>query len=230
MGIQERKEREKEQRKDEIVAAAQKVYFEKGLQLATVDEIAEAAELSKGTIYLYYKSKEDLYLAVLTKGMQMLQDMFVGVLQSEKDTLKALLGLIQTYVKFFRQHRDYFRMFQFLQTPQFHRQVSDEMKEVGSAVNLKTWNIAIGLIQRGIDEGLLASNVQAGEAAVILWLSSTAILTRIDTEAEIWKNKMNIDLERVLDHSLALFLDSMLTPAAKERYSTLLRSFHPRFT
>ena len=57
MGIHERKEREKEHRRDEILNAAQKVFFEKGLQSATMDEIAEAAELSKGTLYLYYGSK-----------------------------------------------------------------------------------------------------------------------------------------------------------------------------
>ncbi|MEO8168159.1 MAG: helix-turn-helix domain-containing protein, partial [bacterium] len=60
MGIIERKEREKEHRREDIIAAAQKIFFEKGLPSATMDEIAEAAELSKGTLYLYYKSKEDL--------------------------------------------------------------------------------------------------------------------------------------------------------------------------
>lgn len=229
VGIQERKEREREQRKDEIITAAQKVFFEKGLHSATVDEIAEAAELSKGTIYLYYKSKEDLYLAVLMRGMQVLQDKFAEKLNTETDTLKALLGLVEVYFEFFRNQRQYFRMFQFLQTPQFHKQLSEEMKQAGSAVNMKTWNLVISLLQRGIDEGLLVSDIQAGEAAVILWLSSTALLTRIDTEAELWQSRMDIDLNRVLDHSVALFLDSMLTPLAKERYSSLLKSFHPRF-
>ena len=60
MGTHERKEREKEHRREEILAAAQAVFFEKGLQNSTMDEIAERAELSKGTLYLYYKSKEDL--------------------------------------------------------------------------------------------------------------------------------------------------------------------------
>jgi TetR/AcrR family transcriptional regulator len=55
MGIVERKEREKEHRKEEILDAAQKVFFERGLVTATMDEIAETAELSKGTLYLYYK-------------------------------------------------------------------------------------------------------------------------------------------------------------------------------
>ena len=229
MGIQERKEREKEQRKDEIVAAAQRVFFEKGLQLATVDEIAETAELSKGTIYLYYKSKEDLYLAVLMKGMQLMHDMFEARLKSEPQTIKALLGLIDAYIEFFQQHRNYFRMFQFLQTPQFHKQVSDDMKEAGSTVSHKTWELAIGLIQRGMDEGLLVSDLSAGDAAVILWLTASALMTRIDTESEMWKTRMHIDLDNVLRLSLALFLDSLLTPAAKKEHAMLLKSFHPRF-
>ena len=49
-----------------------KCFFNKGLPTATMDEIADAAELSKGTLYLYYKSKEDLYLGVMIRGMQAL--------------------------------------------------------------------------------------------------------------------------------------------------------------
>lgn len=60
MGTHERKEREREHRREDILDAAQHVFFEKGLPTATMDEIAEIAELSKGTLYLYYKSKEDL--------------------------------------------------------------------------------------------------------------------------------------------------------------------------
>ena len=72
MGIVERKEREKEHRREEIIDAAQRIFFQKGLSAATMDEIAEAAELSKGTLYLYYNSKEDLYLSVMLRGMDIL--------------------------------------------------------------------------------------------------------------------------------------------------------------
>ncbi len=62
MGILERKEKEKQQRRDDILGAAKEVFFSKGLMSATMDEIAEKAELSKGTLYLYFASKEELYL------------------------------------------------------------------------------------------------------------------------------------------------------------------------
>ena len=60
MGIAERKEREKEHRRNTILDAAEEVFFSKGINLATMDEVAERAELSKGTLYLYFKNKEEL--------------------------------------------------------------------------------------------------------------------------------------------------------------------------
>lgn len=229
VGIQERKEREKEHRKEEIVDAAQKVFFEKGLHVATVDEIAEAAELSKGTIYVYYKSKEDLYLAVVMRGMQILHDMIERVIESEHNVVKALTRLQETYFEYFEKHRNYFRMLHFLQTPQFHGQVSDEMIEAASRDNQRTWTLVIALIQRGIEEGVLLPNLNSAEIAVILWSSATQLMIRMDTESERWKNRMNLDLAEVLKLSNVLILSALLTPKAKEENQALLGSVHPRF-
>jgi AcrR family transcriptional regulator len=60
-----RKEREREFKKKEILSAAVKLFAEKGYEYTTLDEIAEAAEFGKGTLYNYFQNKEDLYLAIL---------------------------------------------------------------------------------------------------------------------------------------------------------------------
>lgn len=64
-------------------------------------------------------------------------------------------------------------MLHFLQTPQFHGQVSDEMIEAASRDNQRTWTLVIALIQRGIEEGVLLPNLNSAEIAVILWSSAT---------------------------------------------------------
>src|SRR5271157_4986746 len=123
LGIHERKEREKEQRRENILDAAQRVFFEKGLATATMDDIAETAELSKGTLYLYYKSKEDLYLTVLMRGMELLYDVFNEVATGAYSPPKMLSRLSEAYLDYFNKHRDYFRMMHYLLAPQFHKQV-----------------------------------------------------------------------------------------------------------
>ena len=64
MGVRERKEREKEMRRKSILGAAKKVFLAKGFQGTTIEEIANEAELSPGTIYQYFKGKDELYASL----------------------------------------------------------------------------------------------------------------------------------------------------------------------
>lgn len=64
MGIRERKERERERRRQQIIVAAKRVFSANGFQKATMGEIAREAELSCGTLYIYFKKKEELYASL----------------------------------------------------------------------------------------------------------------------------------------------------------------------
>lgn len=70
MGIKERKSREKNSRVQSILDAARAVFFEKGFQNASMEEIASQAEIGKGTIYLYFKNKTDLYTSILVDSLE----------------------------------------------------------------------------------------------------------------------------------------------------------------
>ena len=59
-----------EERKDQIMNAAEEVFSQKGFSNARMDDIAEETGLSKGTVYLYYKSKDDLIIAILNRIFQ----------------------------------------------------------------------------------------------------------------------------------------------------------------
>ena len=65
MTIAERKEREKEQRRMQIISAAEKLFFQSGYDQVSMEEIAREAELSKGTIFFYFKNKEALFITIV---------------------------------------------------------------------------------------------------------------------------------------------------------------------
>jgi len=220
VGIAERKEREKEQRREEILQAAKSVFFARGLQTATMDEIAEAAELSKGTLYLYYKSKEDLYLAVLIRGLGYLEDLFHQALQPPLPAVILLRNLQNAYVEFFQQHRNYFRMLDFFETPQLHKQVSEEMLEHCSQATMKIWQMATDLIARGIREGELLPELHPGQAAVMFWLSINGLLQQMDRDDPYWKNILTIDFGETLRWYGTMYLEALMT----EKGNLMLRS------
>lgn len=72
MGILERKEREGERRRQQIIVAARRVFSVKGFNKATMEDIAGEAELSPGTIYLYFKNKDELYASLSLRILQYL--------------------------------------------------------------------------------------------------------------------------------------------------------------
>jgi TetR/AcrR family transcriptional regulator len=223
MGIAERKEREKVHRKEEILDGAQSIFFEKGLMSTTMDDIAEAAELSKGTLYLYYKSKEDLYLAVMMRGLESLYAMCEEIAASDGTIVQKLVKFLDAYKKFFYTDRKFFRMFNFFQTPQFHKQVSEEMKQVCSSQHGKLWNLVDSVLKAGMEEGLLRSDIRPIEITLILWSSATALMLRNDTEGEMWKERRNIDLMHTLDLSNNLLLESILSDKGYREYAQLQR-------
>ena len=61
MGVQERKERERERRRQQIIVAAKRIFSEKGFTRARMEDIANEAELAPATLYIYFKNKEELF-------------------------------------------------------------------------------------------------------------------------------------------------------------------------
>jgi TetR/AcrR family transcriptional regulator len=221
MGIPERKEREKEHRKEEILDAAQKVFFEKGLVTATMDEIAESAELSKGTLYIYYKSKEDLYLTVMMRGMESLYEKYERIVASGHSVVQKVALFVEVYNDFFHANRSFFRMFHFFQTPQFHKQVSDELKQTCDIQSARLWDSVIGVLKLGMEEGLIRSDLNPVEVTIILWSSATTLMLRYDSEGEVWKMRRNIDLMHTLEVSNSLLLEAIFTERGRLEFAAL---------
>jgi len=85
MGIQERKERERERRRQQIIVAAKRVFSSKGFNKTTMEDIAKEAELSPGTLYLYFKNKDELFSSLSLRILQYLNIRIEQVLNNEEN-------------------------------------------------------------------------------------------------------------------------------------------------
>ncbi len=103
MGVQERKEREKIMRRQHIQSAAKKVFLEKGFHSATMEDIAEQSELGIGTLYQYFKSKDELYASLNLISLGFLEKEIENI-RNKKDLSPEdkLLGLKEALLKTYR--------------------------------------------------------------------------------------------------------------------------------
>jgi AcrR family transcriptional regulator len=98
-------------RSAEILEAARRVFARSGFEGATVERIAEAAGVAKGTVYLYFPSKREIYLAALRQGMERL----IGEMRRNMDAVPApaakLRAFVETRVRYAEQNRDLVKIY-----------------------------------------------------------------------------------------------------------------------
>lgn len=104
MGTTERREREKQRRREDILNTARILFFEKGFRDTTIDDIARAAELARGTIYLYFENKEEIYATILEEGLDILHGLIVA---SHDDSADALTNLLAGHDAFLHFHDEF---------------------------------------------------------------------------------------------------------------------------
>lgn len=105
-----RKQRERLTRKREIIDAAQGLFFSKGFENTTMDEIAERAEFGKPTLYTYFKSKEEIAFHVHLRGYRERIKRLQEAARSGKNGLEKFRAMGHAYFEFYREYPEYLRI------------------------------------------------------------------------------------------------------------------------
>jgi len=203
MGIAERKEREKLQRRRDIIDAAEKVFFSRGFESATMDEIAEKAELSKGTLYLYFKSKEDLQFAIFMRGSDILMKMMNDNLSTGSTGYQRLLGLADSFIRFSRENRNYFSLFMYYESSRMEALNIDQdqlqvyLKE-DSPLALVTHQVI-----RGMQDGSLRDDLSVEVFSATLWSQMLGVLIVLNNKADLYEI-FNLRADEILQTHLEL--------------------------
>lgn len=170
MSTKTRRQKERDRREQEIVEAAQKVFFEKGYQAATMSDIAKAAELSKGTLYLYFESKSNLFTRLLEGIQKHASQRVLKIVESEKKPLEQLVRIACVYGDFFEQNAGHAKVLASLMTSSntevFYSIYSPEMMEASEREN----QMVSSVVEKGIQEGVLRPDLCPAQVSSQLWL------------------------------------------------------------
>lgn len=98
-------------RESELLHAAIRVFGECGFERATMEQIAREADVAKGTIYLYYKSKKDIYDAALRSGFADLDERTRARMAEARTLREVIASFIANRAEYFSEHPDFFKMY-----------------------------------------------------------------------------------------------------------------------
>lgn len=94
----------------EILKAAVDLFSERGFERTTVDEIASRANVGKGTIYLYFENKEQIFIAILEAGIQRIIDRMDEILKESGDFRQRLESMLKEHLQFAEDHREFYQV------------------------------------------------------------------------------------------------------------------------
>ncbi len=167
MGRTERREREKILRKTQILDAARSVLSEKGFESTTIEAIATQCELSIGTIYVYFGSKEEIFAALQEEGIAILKNIIRDAIHTHENAPQQLLKIARAYYRFRIEYAKYFDiMNHFLTSPKvvFPENLKKRIDELGGGV----LNMVEQVIAQGIKKGEL-SHQNTRECVIAFW-------------------------------------------------------------
>ncbi len=205
MTIAARRQREREERRTSILDAAHTVFSSKGFEQSKMGDIATQAELSKGTLYLYFKSKDDLFTALATRTLGSIATAFEQLESTATDGLGALKKMLNMYADTVLDDPQLFRIMigRFAHgnlidpdTPSFdeHR---DQVERLISAL--------IMAIERGIKDGSVRATINPRQTSHQLWggLLGT-MLIRINGSELMRRFPQPVDFNKFVDGYIQL--------------------------
>ena len=206
MGIVERKEREKKRRHNAIIDAAEKVFFSKGVENATMDEVAEIAELSKGTLYLYFKNKEELYHGIVARALEILLEMFHAAAEKEGTGLDKIRAMGRAYTEFYKTEPDYYGTLLHQETYAYDPETVEADSNIALCQDLgeRIFGLMREAVEAGIKDGTIRSDLDPAILPMVLWGHSAGVLHLVKTKEKIFQEKFSLSPEEIIEYSFQL--------------------------
>ncbi len=203
-----RRAKEREGRRSAILASAREVFFAKGFMNATVGEIAASASLAKGTLYLYFTSKEEMYCALTDEGMELLKKDLMKALSRPMRPDRVLSELVKAYHGFYKKRPEYFRIMFLSAQPDVRSKVPNETLEASVGKARECLGGVAEIIQKGIGSGLF-KKVDPWIVANTIWAMINGVIMAY--EDPVYRDEIaSVSLEGALDGCLRMALNGIM--------------------
>ncbi len=209
MPNERRRERERDRKRNEIIDAAENLFFLRGYDDVTMDDVAAEADFAKGTLYVYFKNKESLFYAVVLRGVKYLNIMFAEAAHTEDVGLDKINAVGVAYYEFSKRHPEYFKLFSYAESERFTLRDDENALEIAKVLQ-HNLNIMLESIRIGQEDGSIISELDPLMTAIFLMESTRAMI--LTTGFHVMSNRPDLNRDEVMRFALERLKRSIQTP------------------
>ena len=201
MAGRQRITREKVARMDLILDSAERLFVEKGFTNTSVNDIAEAADFSRTSIYQYFSGKEEIYLRILERYTGLLTRSVIKAtanVSTAPEKIRVFLGAMRRMI---RERPSFFTLY-FIERHQVEPRLSAELRTRLNAERRVLENVFRDFYRRGIEKGEVR-NIDVKDASNLFFAQITGMMLL----HEYYGNEFDVTLDEHLEKSLQLYLE-----------------------
>ena len=213
-----RRENNKTKRRTAILDAARAQFANKGLQATKMEEIAEMADVSKGTIYLYFETKDDLYVSVILDDFMNIEEQILEIFETDGSLFDKGKSTYLAFIDHCMQNTDYIKIAQYFLTDDARKNMSDKLIETVNEQTSRLIAYVARMVQVGIDSGFIREEIDPKIFSLMIWRMTGGLLELVfsgDTE------KLGVgDFHDLFESAYDVLMAGIRKPAQKKSIRT----------
>jgi AcrR family transcriptional regulator len=202
-----RREKEKRSREEDIIAAAEKVFCQKGFEGATMDEIAETAQFTKRTLYQYFLNKEDLYFAVALKGFTLMSSYSKAAMEKGQTGYEKIYLAGKAHYQFFKDHQELLHFMTGRGYVKLKGASSHRLKAFAEFDNAMFTEFS-KVIEEGKKDGTIRSDLDANKGAYTIAFMTTAFFNQLSLWGTSFTRYFGSNPDDFVNYTMELLGDS----------------------
>ncbi|MBC8081645.1 MAG: TetR/AcrR family transcriptional regulator [Hymenobacter sp.] len=161
----------KEQKYNLILGVSERLMREKGLYSLNMDEVSQASGLAKGTLYLYFKSKEEIFATLTLKARVLLLEEFRRAVAQVAEPVEQLGAIITANYTFLRHNVLYYELVSYYEIDERASESPAMAAVIGEIIDL-----VVAVVVAGQAKGTITRDVEAGELALTMWGMTVGVM------------------------------------------------------
>lgn len=157
----DRQKRKREKRRNEIIDAAEGLFYSKGFDKVSMDEIAQEIELSKGTLYFYFKSKDSLFFAIVFRRWADFGESITKKVSHGKTGFEKIQIMIKSLIEYAQENADYNDMFTTF-WPQLYQRIDEQDMQTMKEISVEYMPRIHKAVMQGIEDGSVRNDLEPG--------------------------------------------------------------------
>lgn len=216
-----RKEWEKAQREKRIVDIARDVFIEKGFENTSMPAIADAAGYNKRTIYLYFKDKEDLFMAVVLHCLVLLREQLASVTHKIPADGAGLRAFADAFFGYARDYPGFMDLIMVYESRHFVYHDAARQKAVRNrwsacqAVSQEMADLATDALESAIQRGVLETDLPPRALMLVIWGQMLGVVKILRIRNKHFKSVFGLDQDELIDQFIGMMAASLAPDGLK---------------